>query len=121
MKQGTYHALADLCVPHLAETMPEPLAPRPETMPDASRAVYIAEDGRGAVCYVGSVCRPDDSQGLASHIGEYLAELAITDKWSRLYALPLRGDTPESEVRRLAGDIAGWLLPYDRQRWQQAS
>ncbi|WP_406727847.1 hypothetical protein WJ438_29080 [Streptomyces sp. GD-15H] len=121
MKHGTYHALADLCGPHLAQTMSEPLAPRPEVMPDSSCAVYIAEDTRGAVCYVGSVCRPDDGHGLANHIGEYLAELPMTDKWARVYVLPLRGATPEPEVRRIGGDIAGWLLPYDRERWQQAS
>lgn len=119
MKQGTYHALADLCGPRLARSKPEPLFPRPEAMPDASCAVYVAEDARGAVCYVGSVCRPDDSSGLASHIGEYLTDLPMTGKWDRVYVLPLHGDTPEPEVRRIGGDIAGWLLPYDRERWSQ--
>lgn len=121
MKQGTYHALADLCGPYLARAMPDPLAPRPEAMPNANCAVYVVEDARGVVCYVGSVCRPDDRGALASHIGEYLAELPMTDKWARVYALPLGGGTPEPEVRRLGGDIAGWLLPYDRERWPQAS
>lgn len=60
MKQGTYHALADLCGPYLARAMPDPLAPRPEAMPNANCAVYVVEDARGVVCYVGSVCRPDD-------------------------------------------------------------
>ncbi len=121
MKQGTYQALVELCGPHLVRAMPESLPPRPDAMPDASCAVYVVEDVRGAVCYVGSVCRPDDNRGLARHIGEYLAELPMTDKWARVYALPLSGDTQEAEVRRIGGDIAGWLLPYDRVRWQQAS
>ncbi|MEU6358301.1 MULTISPECIES: hypothetical protein [Streptomyces] len=101
--------------------MPEPLAPRPEAMPGASCAVYVVEDSRGTVCYVGSVCRPYDMCGLASHIGEYIADLSMTGKWARVYVLPLGEDTPEADVRRIGGDIAGWLLPYDRERWPQAS
>ncbi|WP_338906612.1 hypothetical protein [Streptomyces nigra] len=121
MKPGTYKALAELCGPYLVRQMPEPLPPRAESMPDCSCAVYIAEDVGGSVCYVGSVCRYDDSRGLASHIGEYLTDLPMTDKWARVYVLPLSGETPEPVVRRVGGDIAGWLLPYDRERWTQAS
>ncbi|MET7407793.1 hypothetical protein [Streptomyces parvulus] len=121
MKQGTYKSLAELCGPYLVRQMPEPVVPRAEAMPDSSCAVYVAEDFGGAVCYVGSVYRPDDSRGLAKHIGEYRTELPMTGKWARVYVLPLSGDTPEPDVRRIGGDIAGWLLPYDRKRWQQAS
>ncbi|MET8577234.1 hypothetical protein [Streptomyces sp. NPDC005012] len=121
MKQGTYRALAELCGAHLTGTILEPLSPCPDAMPDARCAVYAAEDGRGSVCYVGSVCRPEDPRGLANHIAEYIAELAMTTKWDRIYVFPLHGETPEPDVRRIGGDIAGWLLPYDRERWQQAS
>lgn len=120
MKEGTYVALADLCGPHLRNAMPERLAPTPEAMPTASCAVYVAVDGRGAVCYVGSVCRPSDTYGLESHVGEYMANLPKTEKWAGIYALPLKPGTPEVEVRRIGGDIAGWLLPYDRERWPPA-
>ncbi|MFJ3643335.1 hypothetical protein ACIPRD_26765 [Streptomyces sp. NPDC090108] len=120
MKKGTYAALADLCGPHLLSPMPERLVPDPEAMPSAECAVYVAVDERGAVCYVGSVCRPRDVQGLGSHVAEYLADLPKTEKWDGVYVLPLRPDTPEPEVRRIGGDIAGWLLPYDRERWPQA-
>ncbi|MEV6181175.1 hypothetical protein [Streptomyces sp. NPDC052015] len=120
MKKGTYAALADLCGPYLLCPMPERLTPNPEVMPPASCAVYVAVDERGAVCYLGSVCRPSDTQGLGSHVAEYLADLPKTEKWAGVYVLPLRPDTPEPEVRRIGGDIAGWLLPYDRERWPQA-
>ncbi|MGW2082126.1 hypothetical protein ACWCOW_35300 [Streptomyces sp. NPDC001939] len=120
MKQGTYTALADLCGPHLLCRMPERLMPDPEAMPPAACAVYVAVDERGAVCYVGSVCRPSDTHGLGSHVAEYLVGLPKAEKWAGVYALPLRPDTPELEVRRIGGDIAGWLLPYDRERWPQA-
>ncbi|MEU9199603.1 hypothetical protein [Streptomyces sp. NPDC048332] len=120
MKKGTYMALADLCESYLVCAMPERLASAPEAMPPASCAVYVAVDERGAVCYVGSVCRPNDEQGLGSHVAEYLTDLPKAEKWAGVYALPLRPDTPENEVRRIGGDIAGWLLPYDRERWPQA-
>ncbi|MFJ8463069.1 hypothetical protein [Streptomyces swartbergensis] len=120
MKKGTYTALADLCEPYLLNRMPERLAPNPEAMPPASCAVYVAVDERDAVCYVGSVCRPTDAHGLGSHVSEYVADLPKTGKWAGVYALLLRPDTPEPEVRRIGGDIAGWLLPYDRERWPQA-
>lgn len=120
MKKGTYMALADLCAPYLLHSMPEQLKPSSEAMPDASCAVYVAIDDRGSVCYVGSVCRPSDQRGLASHVGEYLSDLPKTEKWTGVYAIPLQFDTPEPEVRRIGGDIAGWLLPYDRERWPQA-
>lgn len=116
MKKGTYTALTDLCEPYLLYAMPEQLAPT-QAMPPASCAVYVAVDEHDAVCYVGSVCRPRDAQGLGSHVSEYIADLPKTEKWAGVYALPLRPDTPEPEVRRIGGDIAGWLLPYDRERW----
>ncbi|MFF0397417.1 hypothetical protein ACFYSJ_16910 [Streptomyces sp. NPDC005248] len=119
MKSVTYMALADLCGPDLLRALPDELAPSPEAMPDASCAVYIAVDAAGDVCYVGSVCRPGNSRGLASHVSEYLHDLTKTDKWRGVYALPLRPETSEPEVRRIGGDIAGWLLPYDRERWPQ--
>ncbi|PBC77085.1 hypothetical protein BX265_1822 [Streptomyces sp. TLI_235] len=118
MKAGTHTALAELCSPYLLRQQPQQvLPPRPDAMPDASCAVYAAIDDRGSVCYVGSVCRPGDTQGLASHVAEYLDNLPKTAKWTGLYVFPLRPDTPEAEVRRIGGDIAGWLLPYDRERW----
>ncbi|WP_329300897.1 hypothetical protein OG410_22805 [Streptomyces sp. NBC_00659] len=121
MKKATYMALAELCGPHLLRAVPYELSPTPELMPDASCAVYIAIDARGGVCYVGSVCRPGNNQGLASHVKEYLHNLPKTDKWSGVYIVLLRPDTPEPEVRRIGGDVAGWLLPYDRERWPRAS
>lgn len=117
MERGTYTALADLCESYLLRAMPERLMPEPDAMPPSSCAVYVAVDERDAVCYVGSVCRPRDPHGLSSHVGEYIADLPKTEKWAALYVLPLRPDTPEPEVRRIGGDIAGWLLPYDRERW----
>ncbi|CAM5306522.1 hypothetical protein [Streptomyces chartreusis] len=120
MKKGTYMALADLCGVYLLCPMPERLMPNAEAMPSVSHAVYVAVDERDAVCYVGSVCRPNDEQGLGSHVSEYIADLPKTEKWTGVYALPLRPDTPEPEVRRIGGDIAGWLVPYDRERWPQA-
>jgi hypothetical protein len=121
MEKGTYMALVDLCRPYLLRSVPKRLAPGPQAMPDAACAVYIATDDRDAVCYVGSVCRPHDKQGLANHVGEYIHDLPKTGKWASVYALPLQPDTPEPEVRRIGGDIAGWLLPYDRERWPNAN
>ncbi|MCZ4125386.1 hypothetical protein [Streptomyces sp. H39-S7] len=121
MKLGTFNALAELCGTHLLRAVPEELEPLPEFMPDASCAVYIAVDSRGHVGYVGSVCRPKDGRGLSSHVREYLDTLPKTDTWVGIYALLLHPDTPEPEVRRIGGDIAGWLLPYDRERWPRAS
>ncbi|GII34134.1 hypothetical protein Pmi06nite_75760 [Planotetraspora mira] len=116
-----YTALTQIAGTRLQRTMPLPLRPVPEHLPDLSRAVYITEDEDGKICYVGSVYRPADPNGLASHIGEYLRDDPRTGKWSRIYVLPLRPDTSEVDVRRLGGEVAGWLLPYDRERWPQAS
>lgn len=120
MKEGTYAALADLSMPYLLHPMPDQLAPVPHAMPDAACAVYIAIDERDRVCYVGSVCRPHDEHGLGNHVAEYLHNLPKARKWASVYVLPLRPDTPEPEVRRIGGDVAGWLLPYDRERWSAA-
>jgi hypothetical protein len=121
MDRAIYLALAELCGDNLDYLIPDAVRPLPGHMPDASCAVYIASDRRGRVCYVGSVCRPNDPHGLASHIGEYVHDVSKTAKWHALHLLTLRDGTPESDVRRLAGEIAGWLLPYDNQRWPAAS
>ncbi|MFD0300353.1 hypothetical protein [Streptomyces sp. NPDC127123] len=121
MKRATYAALADLCGPYLTRATPEELPPDSDLMPDSSCAVYIAVDALGRVCYVGSVCRPSDGRGLASHVSEYLRDLPKTEKWSGIHVLLLRSDTPEPKVRCIAGEVAGWLLPYDRERWPLAS
>lgn len=121
MKRATYAALTDLCGPYLIRAIPEEFPSDPDLMPDSSCSVYIAVDPQGRVCYVGSVCRPKDGRGLASHLGEYLHDLPKTEKWRGIHILPLRSDTPEPEVRRIGGEVAGWLLPYDRERWPQAS
>ncbi|GAA3089681.1 hypothetical protein [Streptosporangium carneum] len=121
MKRMVYMALTDLAGRRLLHRMPLPMRPLPEQLPDLSCAVYAVEDENGKVCYVGSVYRPADPHGLASHIGEYLREDPRTSKWSRIYVLPLQPSTSEVEVRRFGGKVAGWLLPYDRERWPQAS
>lgn len=121
MKQMIYMALAEIAGDRLLYAMPAPVRPIPEDMPDLSCAVYGAEDLNGRICYVGSVYRPADPRGLASHIAEYLRDDPRTGKWDKVYVLPVRENIPELDVRRLAGDVAGWLLPYDRERWPQAS
>ncbi|MER6556231.1 hypothetical protein ABT300_00445 [Streptomyces sp. NPDC001027] len=121
MKKGTYMALADLCGTSLLKATPERHSVAPDFLPEVSCAVYVAEDPSGTVCYIGSVCRPHDVDGLASHIREYLHDLPKAHKWDGLYVLPLRYSTPEPQVRRIAGDLTGWLLPYDRERWPTAS
>lgn len=121
MKRMVYLALAEIADDRLLHAMPRPVRPAPEAMPALCCAVYAAEDDAGKVCYVGSVYRPNDPQGLASHVGEYLRDDPRTGKWHRVYVLPLRPDLDESEVRSLGGEVAGWLLPYDRERWPTAS
>jgi hypothetical protein len=121
VRKGIYTALADLCGTALLESMPEERSVDPNSLPLASCAVYIAVDDSGAVGYVGSVCRPQDANGLSNHISEYLHDLPKAQKWRGLYVLPLRPTTSELEVRRIAGDIAGWMIPYDRERWPRAS
>ncbi|GII91144.1 hypothetical protein [Sinosporangium siamense] len=117
MKRGTYLALAELCGRHLLGKMPEPVPPQPEFMPEVSCAVYAVADQHGNICYVGSVCRPGDLRGLANHVSEYLHTLEKVRIWDQVYIFPLRADTSETDVRSLGGEIAGWLLPYDRERW----
>lgn len=121
MDRTVYLALADVCGPSLWHIRPEPHTVDPEQLPDASRAVYVVIDDRGKVCYVGSVYRPRDPKGLASHVREYLHKMPKTARWSGIYILPLRPGTSENEVRRVGGEVAGWLLPYDRERWPKAS
>ncbi|MFF3445444.1 hypothetical protein [Streptosporangium sp. NPDC002721] len=121
MKRMVYMALADIAGPRLLRRTPLSVRPAPEQLPDLSCAVYAAEDEDGQICYVGSVYRPGDPRGLATHIGEYLREDPRTSKWSKLYVLPIKPGTPKVDVRRLGGKVAGWLLPYDRERWPQAS
>ncbi|WP_394434761.1 hypothetical protein [Streptomyces sp. SGAir0957] len=120
MDRAIYLALAKMCGDNLAYCLPSAVRPLAEQMPDVSCAIYVASDRRGIVCYVGSVCRPNDPCGLASHIGEYLLDVSKTAKWHELQLLPLRDGTPEPDVRSLAGEVAGWLLPYDNQRWPTA-
>jgi hypothetical protein len=114
-------ALAEMCRPALLHVMPRPYQVDPEMLPDASCAVYAVVDGREKVCYVGSVYRPSDPQGLASHVREYLHENPKTARWSKIHVLPLRSDISERKVRHIGGAVVGWLLPYDRERWPQAS
>ncbi|MGW0965803.1 hypothetical protein [Streptomyces sp. NPDC002516] len=121
MKRGIYTALAALCGTALLESMPEERSVDPDSLPSASCAVYIAVDADGAVCYIGSVCRPRDAHGLSNHISEYVLKLPKAQKWKGLYVLPLRSTTSELEVRRITGDIVGWMIPYDRERWPRAS
>ncbi|MGA5493117.1 hypothetical protein ACPCSP_01950 [Streptomyces cinereoruber] len=121
MKRGTYAALAGLCGTALLTAMPDELDVDPDSLPEVSCAVYVAVDDAGVVCYVGSVYRPQDAQGLSSHISEYLRDLTKAQRWQGLYVLPLCATTAELEVRRIAGDIAGWLIPYGRTRWPTAS
>jgi hypothetical protein len=121
MKRMVYTALAKIAGDRLLRAMPEPQPVASQHLPDLSNAVYAAEDARGRICYVGSVYRPGDPRGLASHIEEYLRGDLRTGKWIKIYVLPLRSDISESAVRRLCGEVAGWLLPYDRERWSQAS
>ncbi|MGW4476436.1 hypothetical protein ACWENQ_42820 [Nonomuraea sp. NPDC004354] len=121
MNRTVYRALAEMCGHALLHPMPHPYEVDLEMLPDASCAVYAVVDGREKVCYVGSVYRPSDPQGLASHVREYLHEDLKTARWSKIYVLPLRPGISEKEVRRIGGEVAGWLLPYDRERWPQAS
>ena len=120
MKRMVYMALAEIADDRILYAMPTPVRPVPEEMPDLSCAVYAAEDRSGRVCYVGGY-RPADYRGLGSHIAEYLRDDPRTEKWDKVYVLPLRHDIPELDVRLLCGEVAGWLLPYDRERWPQAS
>ncbi|GAA4310214.1 hypothetical protein ACFQY7_43880 [Actinomadura luteofluorescens] len=120
MDNETYLALSRICGHHLLRPCPGPYEIDPEEMPTASAAVYIAADERNQVCYVGSVCRPKDPEGLASHVREYLKAVQKTARWRYLYVLPLRSNTAEAEVRGIAGEVSGWLLPYDRERWSDS-
>jgi len=74
MRRPVYLALAEISEAHLLRAMPHPVEPNPEALPDFSCAVYAVEDRQGEICYVGSVYRPDDLQGLASHVREYLRD-----------------------------------------------
>ncbi|MER7362859.1 hypothetical protein [Nonomuraea wenchangensis] len=121
MNRTVYMALAKMCGSALLHVRPRPYKVDPDVLPAASCAVYAAVDSREKVCYVGSVYRPSDPQGLASHVREYLHENPKTVRWSKIYVLPLRPGMSEKEVRRIGGEIVGWLLPYDRERWPQAS
>src|SRR5690348_11852955 len=112
MRPINYAALTTFAGEFLGEPRPEPIQiGSGESVPAFPVAVYVAVGLDGSVLYVGSVCRPQDEQGVGSRLDEHLRKLDRFQTWNLLYVIPLRPDTPLSTVRRIEGRVGAHLAP----------
>lgn len=114
MNINTYEVLCSYAGTRLFRPHPWPVpAGRPFPL-DFTSAVYVVIGGDGRCCYVGSVCRT--SGGLSDRIAEHLNDPTKYLKWHSIWVLPIRSDTPLSEVRRIEGVVGAHLGPYGSHR-----
>jgi hypothetical protein len=84
--------------------------------PQVRKAVYIVVDRTGYVAYVGKVCRPIDITAVESRLVEHVEEVAKARTWAKLYAIPLKADTPDVVVEYIEGLVGERLEPYQNKR-----
>lgn len=87
-----------------------------DDLPDGGCAVYIICDGLGRVQYVGSVCRPDNADGVARRLSEHLRNRLKRQTWQSAAVLWLRSETPLEVVRSVEGAVGSDLLPLGNRR-----
>jgi hypothetical protein len=74
--------------------------------PGPLRAVYVVCDWGGRILYVGST-----AAGVRNRIRQHCTDAERTRDWAEVWVIPLRDDTPVTELRRLEGLIGLALRP----------
>lgn len=107
-----YEALCGYAGDHLQTRWPDPVeVGSGELIPQLSVGVYVALGVDETVLYVGSVCRPENAFGVRARVEEHLRKHERHAAWNKVLLLPLKSDTPLSEVRRIEGRVGAHLRP----------
>jgi hypothetical protein len=91
------------------------------SFPRVRKAVYFVIDRSGNVAYVGKVCRPADVTAVETRLIEHVMEAEKAMTWTKLYAIPLKADTPKVVVEYIEGLVGERLEPYGSKRLPNAA
>jgi hypothetical protein len=84
-------------------------------VPASRNAIYVICRRDGDVSYVGSVSRAVRGAAVC-RVGDHLRSSSRVRTWASVWFVPLKPDTPMTEVRRIEGRIGRYLLPSDNRR-----
>ncbi len=79
-------------------------------LPSVDTAIYVVEDTRGRVMYVGKTQRRGQNS-VAARIAEHLSDPEKGATWQSVTIFPLEPETPACEVARIEGNIGFDLRP----------
>jgi hypothetical protein len=116
LDRGRYAGLTSYAGGWLSEHVPRPFPVDQLDHLDVASGVYVVEDALDRVRYVGSVCRPGNSRGIACRLREHLRDPGKRLTWHHVWVVPLREDTPRRIVRAVEGAVGAELTPVGNLR-----
>jgi hypothetical protein len=116
MNTARYRAICRYAGEWLDRPLPRAIPLDEITTITATSGVYVVCEPLGRVQYVGSVCRPDRTSGVAGRLREHLREGHKRLGWKTVWVVPLKPETPVEIVRSVEACVGVDLEPRGKNR-----